>query len=146
MVLHITYSLIGVCYCFCSFYLHIAFRYILLCFSACQFLSKTCSIFCFIMSCCMWMPVWTQRGIATWSPAGIYMQYSRYGKNSFRFAASALWNSFPDHFRTENSFSQFKSLLQSWIGSKCRCSACRWLTFCFWFAYIFIIFLIIIFF
>jgi hypothetical protein len=35
-----------------------------------------------------------------------------------------------------NSFSQFKSLLQSWNGSKCRCSACRWLKFCFWFAYI----------
>ena len=48
-----------------------------------------------------------------------------YGKQSFRFAAPTLWNSLPDHFRTENSFSQFKSLLQSWNGSKCRCSACR---------------------
>jgi hypothetical protein len=38
-----------------------------------------------------------------------------------------LWNSLPDHFRTENSFFQFKSRLQSWNGSKCRCSACRWL-------------------
>ena len=63
--------------------------------------------------------------------------YALYGKNSFTFAASTLWNSLRDHFRTENSFSQFKSLLQSWNGSKCRCSACRWLTFCFWFAYIF---------
>ena len=51
----------------------------------------------------------SQRGIATWSPSGIYMQYARYSKNSFRFAASTLWNSLPDHFRTENSFSQFKS-------------------------------------
>ena len=50
---------------------------------------------------------------------------TRYGKKSFRFAAPTLWNSLPDHFRTENSFSQFKSLLQSWNGSKCRCSACR---------------------
>jgi hypothetical protein len=24
----------------------------------------------------MWMPVGTQRGIANWSPAGIYMQYA----------------------------------------------------------------------
>ena len=48
---------------------------------------------------------------------------TRYGKKSFRFAAPTLW--IPDHFRTENSFSQFKSLLQSWNGSKCRCSACR---------------------
>ena len=42
-------------------------------------------------------------------PAGIYMQYARYSKNSFRFAAFTLWNSLQDHFRTENSFSQFKS-------------------------------------
>ena len=58
-------------------------------------------------------------------PGAHLVQYARYGKNSFRFAASALWNSLPDHFRIENSFSQFKSLLQSWNGSKCRCSACR---------------------
>ena len=29
----------------------------------------------------MWMPMGTQRGIATWSPAAIYMQYARYSKN-----------------------------------------------------------------
>ena len=51
---------------------------------------------------------------------------SRYGKMSFKFAAATLWNSFPNHFRTENSFSQFKSLIQSWNGSVCRCFACRY--------------------
>ena len=50
---------------------------------------------------------------------------SRYGKKPFKFAAATLWNSLPDHFRTENSFSQFKSLMQSWNGTKCCCSACR---------------------
>jgi hypothetical protein len=30
---------------------------------------------------------------------------SRYGKKTFKFAAATLWNSLPDHFRTENSFS-----------------------------------------
>jgi hypothetical protein len=50
---------------------------------------------------------------------------SRYGKKTFKFAAATLWNSLPDHFRTENSFSQFKSLMQSWNGTKCCCSACR---------------------
>ena len=50
---------------------------------------------------------------------------SRYGKKTFKFAAATLWNSLPDHFRTENSFSQFKSLMQSWHGTKCCCSACR---------------------
>jgi hypothetical protein len=108
-----------------------------------RFFIQTCLIFCFIMSCCMQMPVATQRGIATWSLASIYMQYAQYGKNTFRFAAPTLWNSLPvpDHFGTENSFSQFKSLLQSWNGSKCHCSACRWLKFCFWFAYIFLFFI-----
>ncbi len=48
-----------------------------------------------------------------------------YGKKSFKFAAATLWNGLPDHFRTENSFSQFKSLIQSWNGSECRCSACN---------------------
>ena len=50
---------------------------------------------------------------------------SRYGKKTFKFAAATLWNSLPDHSRTENSFSQFKSLMQSWNGTKYCCSACR---------------------
>jgi hypothetical protein len=49
---------------------------------------------------------------------------SRYGKQTFKFAAATLWNSLPDHFRTENSFSQFKSLMQSWNGTNWCCSAC----------------------
>ena len=49
----------------------------------------------------------------------------RYGKTSFRFATSTLWNNLPDNFRTEHSFCQFKSILQSWNGSKYRCSAYR---------------------
>ena len=48
-----------------------------------------------------------------------------YGKRSFRFAAASLWNSLPDHFRTESSFAHFRSLVQSWTGSDCRCSACK---------------------
>jgi hypothetical protein len=44
---------------------------------------------------------------------------------TFRFAAASLWNSLPDHFRTENSFTDFRSLVQSWTGSDCRCSACK---------------------
>ena len=50
---------------------------------------------------------------------------TRYGKKSFMFAAATLWNDLPNHFRTENSFNHFKSLIQSWNGSVCRCSACR---------------------
>ena len=50
---------------------------------------------------------------------------TRYDKKSFMFAAATLWNDLPNHFRTENSFNHFKSLIQSWNGSVCRCSACR---------------------
>ena len=42
-----------------------------------------------------------------------------YGKRSFRFAAASLWNSLPDHFRTENSFAHFRSLVQSWLPLLC---------------------------
>jgi hypothetical protein len=38
---------------------------------------------------------------------------TRYGKKSFMFAAATLWNDPPNHFRTENSFNHFKSLIQS---------------------------------
>jgi hypothetical protein len=38
---------------------------------------------------------------------------THYGKKFFKFAAATLWNSLPNHFRTENSFSHFKSLIQS---------------------------------
>jgi hypothetical protein len=50
---------------------------------------------------------------------------TRYDKKSFMFAAATLWNDLPNHFRTENSFNHLKSLIQSWNGSVCRCSACR---------------------
>ena len=50
---------------------------------------------------------------------------TKYGKNSFRYAAAVLWNSFPDEFRQVNNFSQFKSLLANWNGGDCRCNLCR---------------------
>ena len=50
---------------------------------------------------------------------------TRYDKISFMFAVATLWNDLPNHFRTENSFNHLKSLIQSWNGSVCRCSACR---------------------
>ena len=46
-------------------------------------------------------------------------------KKSTKFAAVTSWNSLPNHFKTENSFSHFKSVVQSWNGLECRCSGCR---------------------
>ena len=47
-----------------------------------------------------------------------------YGRNSFRYSAAKLWNSLPDSFRQCSSYSQFKSLIGSWSGPECHCSAC----------------------
>ena len=41
---------------------------------------------------------------------------SKYGKNSFKYAAIVLWNSFPDDFRKVSNFNQFKSLISKWAG------------------------------
>ena len=64
---------------------------------------------------------------------------STYGKKSFKAAAS-LWNRLPDHFRRENSFSQFRSLIQSWNGSECHCSHAFSSAFSFWLYMIFALF------
>ena len=47
-----------------------------------------------------------------------------YGKKSFRFAVPLLWNDLPEHFRAQTNFLQFKSLISSWNGKVCKCSAC----------------------
>ena len=39
---------------------------------------------------------------------------TKYGKESFRFAAAVLWNSLPDDFRQVRSFNQFKVLISNW--------------------------------
>jgi hypothetical protein len=35
------------------------------------------------------------------------------------------WNELPNHFRLENSFKQFKNLINSWNGSSCHCNDYR---------------------
>ena len=112
-------QMINILLLFLLFLFAYSFQIYIALFQCLSILIQTCLIFCLVMSCCMQMPVATHRGIVTWSPAGIYMQYARYGKKSFKFDAPSLWNSLQDHFRTEHSFSQFKSLLQSWNGPKC---------------------------
>ena len=34
-------------------------------------------------------------------------------------AAAILWNSFPDNFKQESSFNQFKALISNWSGKDC---------------------------
>ena len=52
---------------------------------------------------------------------------TKYGHNSFRYAARVLRNSLPDEYRSCNFFifSQLKNLITSWNGVECRCAACN---------------------
>ena len=49
---------------------------------------------------------------------------SRYGINSFRYTAAKLWNDLPDNIRKASSFGMFRSMIKSWGGESCRCTAC----------------------
>ena len=45
------------------------------------------------------------------------VRITRYGKMSFKLAAATLCNSFPNHFRTVNSFSKIRShTVLEWVG------------------------------
>ena len=50
---------------------------------------------------------------------------SKFGKKSFRYAATVLWNSFPDAFRKVNNIRQFKAINANWNGEECKCNLCR---------------------
>ena len=50
---------------------------------------------------------------------------TRYGLKSFRYAAAKLWNELPDNFRLASSFECFKTLIDAWHGSICKCAACK---------------------
>ena len=51
---------------------------------------------------------------------------SKFGKNSFRYAAPVLWNSLPEEFRKSSNFNQFRQMILSWNGKECKCVACNY--------------------
>ena len=48
-----------------------------------------------------------------------------FGLHSLRYAGAALWNELPDNIRQQSNLNQFKSLINNWNGSSCRCGSCR---------------------
>ena len=54
-----------------------------------------------------------------------HVMTTKFGKNSFRYAAPVLWNSLPENFRNTVNFNQFKSLISRWNGEDCNCTACK---------------------
>ena len=53
------------------------------------------------------------------------MKTTKFGKNSFRYAAPVLWNSLPENFRNTVNFNQFKSFMSRWNGEDCNCTVCK---------------------
>jgi hypothetical protein len=49
---------------------------------------------------------------------------SIYSKRSFKYACAVLWNELPKHIRSKSNFTHFKSLISSWNGKACKCTAC----------------------
>ncbi len=48
-----------------------------------------------------------------------------YGKNTFKYYGSHIWNSSPESIKTCTSIDVFKSLLKTWEGRKCQCKMCN---------------------
>ncbi len=47
-----------------------------------------------------------------------------YGKNTFKYYASHIWNSLPESIKTYSSIDVLKSLLKTCEGRKCQCKMC----------------------
>lgn len=47
-----------------------------------------------------------------------------YGKNTFSYYGSHLWNHLPNELKVCTDINEFKSMLQSWEGPKCQCQMC----------------------
>ena len=53
------------------------------------------------------------------------LQVHRVRKKSFSYAATVLWNSFPDEFRKVSNFNQIKALISNWNGGHFKCNLYR---------------------
>ena len=50
----------------------------------------------------------------------------KYGKKSFSYSGSKLWNNLPPCLQQSNHFEHFKKQISSWDGTKCKCSMCKY--------------------
>ena len=54
-----------------------------------------------------------------------YVKTTSYGLHSIRYIAAKIWNDIPRSFKEVNSVNDFKSLIRSWPGFKCKCAQCK---------------------
>ena len=50
---------------------------------------------------------------------------TKYGKQSFRYFGSHLWNNLPIHIKQSNDVNSFKRLIKTWSGPSCKCNYCK---------------------
>ena len=54
-----------------------------------------------------------------------HVKTTSYGLHSIRYIAAKIWNDTPRSFKKVNSVDDFKSLIRSWPGFKCKCAQCK---------------------
>ena len=54
-----------------------------------------------------------------------YVKTTSYGLHSIRYIAAKIWNDIPRSFKEVNSVNDFKSLIRSWPGFRCKCAQCK---------------------
>ena len=50
---------------------------------------------------------------------------TKYGKQSFRYFGSHLWNNLPFSIKKNQDIKTFKSLIKTWSGPTCKCNYCK---------------------
>ena len=48
-----------------------------------------------------------------------------YGDKSLTTLGPKIWNSLPEHIKSENSYLKFKEYIETWFGPNCRCNICN---------------------
>ena len=49
---------------------------------------------------------------------------TQYGLKSFKSYGAKIWNILPRSFKADISLNEFKTMIKSWDGPKCKCSVC----------------------
>ena len=49
---------------------------------------------------------------------------TQYGLKSFKSYGTTIWNILPTSYKADISLDEFKTLIKSWDGPKCKCSVC----------------------
>ena len=52
------------------------------------------------------------------------VKLTQYGLKSFKSYGAKIWNILPTSYKADISLDEFKSLIKSWDGPKCKCSVC----------------------